>query len=162
MWAQEAIDTASDEYIQNGKVRKLPVPDDPDPEPINAFVSPVIDGLSDPVPRNTASAVVIPDLSIKSELDGLGANAGFGTKFPTNPGRGDLYLRVDYLPSKLHKWNGVKWIEVDKNTTDLYAYDEEYIKHLVEKLQAGEYDEDLLTTSEQEQISRYLNGQSTS
>lgn len=83
-------------------------------------------------------------------------NASFGTKFPTNPNKGDLYLRVDYLPSKLYKWNDVKWIEIDKAITDSYTYDEAYIKFLITKLAAGDYDTEDLSVSEQEQVTEYL------
>ena len=34
---------------------------------------------------------------------------------------------------------------------------QEYIKHLVEKIDSGEYDVELLTPAEEEQIQRYLN-----
>lgn len=100
--------------------------------------------------------VTAPDLSINAELSGNSVNAGFGTAFPKTPVKGDLYLRVDYLPSKLYKWNDIKWIEVDK-TTDIYSYYEEYIKHLMTKLASGEYDPEQLTLAEQEQIQRYIN-----
>lgn len=102
-----------------------------------------------------AQQVTTPDLSINAELDGNSVNAGFGTAFPKTPIKGDLYLRVDYLPSKLYKWNDAKWIEVDK-TTDIYSYDEEYIKHLMTKLATGEYDPEQLTLAEQEQIQQYI------
>ena len=101
--------------------------------------------------------VTAPDLSINAELTGNSVNAGFGTAFPKTPVKGDLYLRVDYLPSKLYKWNDIKWIEVDKTTTDIYSYDEEYIKHLIAKLASGEYDPEQLSLAEQEQIQRYVN-----
>lgn len=100
--------------------------------------------------------VTAPDLSINAELDGNSVSAGFGTAFPKTPVKGDLYLRVDYLPSKLYKWNDAKWIEVDKTTTDVYSYDTEYIKHLTNKIASGEYDVDLLTITEQEQIQQYI------
>jgi hypothetical protein len=103
-----------------------------------------------------AQQVTAPDLSINAELTGNSVNAGFGTAFPKTPTKGDLYLRVDYLPSKLYKWNDIKWIEVDK-TTDIYSYDEEYIKHLIAKLASGEYDPEQLSLAEQEQIQRYVN-----
>ena len=103
-----------------------------------------------------AQQVTAPDLSINAELSGNSVNAGFGTTFPKTPVKGDLYLRVDYLPSKLYKWNDAKWIEVDKTTTDVYSYDVEYIKHLTSKLASGEYDVDLLTPAEQEQIQKYI------
>jgi hypothetical protein len=64
---------------------------------------------------------------------------------------------VDYLPNKLFKFNGIKWIEVDKSKTDSYTYDEQYILFLIEKLKTGEYDIDQLSASEQELVADKLN-----
>jgi len=112
-----------------------------------------------PVPKRVAGQeqIVIPDLSIHAEEE-TPPNAGFGTKFPDMPGKGDMFLRVDMLPSKLFKWNEKKWIEVDKISADSYAYDIEYIKHLAERVAKGEYDTELLTPTESEQIERLRNG----
>jgi hypothetical protein len=83
-------------------------------------------------------------------------NTGFGTTFPPNPGRGDTFVRVDHLPSRVYKYNGNDWIEVDKNHTDSYTYDEAYIDHLIERIGSGEYDTDLLTNAEREQVAERL------
>jgi len=103
--------------------------------------------------------IIIPDFSIGAE-SASPVNAGFGTSFPANPVKGDMFLRVDMLPSRLYKWNEKKWIEVDKTKTDSFAYDRAYIQHLIEKIDSGEYDVELLTDSESEQIKEYLNEQS--
>ena len=126
-----------------------------DPDPIRP-VPPPADDLEPLLPGYNTQQIVIPDFSI-TDQDNTAANAGFGVEFPTKPKRGDLFLRVDFLPSRLYKWNDKKWIEVDKDKTDHYAYDQLYIKHLIEKIDSGEYDVDLLTESEQDQIQRYLN-----
>jgi len=83
------------------------------------------------------------------------AKASFGTEFPPKPDKGDMFLRTDYLPSRQFKYNGSKWIEVEKNT-DVLAYDEQYIKHLVDRIARGEYEVDDLNETEQEQIKEYL------
>ena len=110
-----------------------------------------------PVPQS-----IIPNLAL-TELDAdnaptstVSSQAGFGTKFPTNPQKGDMFLRVDMLPNKLYKWNGQKWIEVAKSTTDRYAYEEEYIKYITEKVITGEYDIEDLSKAEQEEVLKRL------
>ena len=81
-----------------------------------------------------------------------GTMRGFGTQWPDFPVKGDTFLRVDSLPSTLYKYNGKTWIEIDKNLSDQYSYDTAYIDHLISKIDSGEYDPDLLTEAEVEQI----------
>lgn len=85
--------------------------------------------------------------------------AHFGTAFPDIPEKGELYLRVDYLPSRLFKYNGSKWIEVDKALTDSYVYNEEYVKYLIEEIGAGKIDIDDLSASERDQVVEHLNNE---
>jgi hypothetical protein len=98
---------------------------------------------------------LVLDLRATADVDPNGS-ASFGTEFPARPTKGDMFLRVDYLPSKLYKFNGVKWIESDKDLTDQFAYEESYIQHLVQKLNSGEYDADDLNDVERERIKEYL------
>ena len=138
------------------------------PEPVAtvpvAKIEPVIEHYdhphADPVPILSRPApIAIPSFAAQADDEtATPVNAGFGTEFPNNPERGDMFLRVDYLPSRLYKWNEKKWIEVDKTKTDSFAYNDAYIKHLIEKIASGEYDIDMISTAEQEQIQRYLNG----
>ena len=81
-----------------------------------------------------------------------GEMRGFGSQWPDNPNKGDMFLRVDRLPSALYKYNGKSWIEIDKELSDQYSYDTAYIDHLIDKIDSGEYDPDLLTDAEVEQI----------
>jgi hypothetical protein len=99
----------------------------------------------------------VPDLSATADNvpDGTQANADFGTTFPTNATKGDMHVRVDFLPPRLFKFNGVKWMEVDKSMTDSH-YSDEYIKHLIDKINSGEYAVEDLSESEQDQIREYL------
>jgi len=89
----------------------------------------------------------------------MGEVKGFGTNFPLNPKKGDMFLRVDQLPSVLYKFNGNLWVEVDKALTDTYAYDNAYIDHLINKISSGEYDPELLSDAERDNIERRLNNQ---
>ena len=83
-----------------------------------------------------------------------GTMRGFGSQWPDSPVKGDMFLRVDRLPSALYKYNGKNWIEIDKNLSDQYSYDTAYIDHLIAKIDSGEYDPDLLTEAELEQIAQ--------
>jgi len=96
---------------------------------------------------------LVPDIDLGNETQ-----SGFGIAFPTAPNKGDSYLRVDRLPSVLYKFNGLGWIEVDKALSDRYAHDEAYIDYLISKIDTGEYDPDLLSDAEREQIEQRLTG----
>jgi hypothetical protein len=96
---------------------------------------------------------LVPDIDQGNETQ-----SGFGIVFPVAPNKGDSFLRVDRLPSLLYKFNGSSWIEVDKVLNDRYAYDEAYIDHLISKIDTGEYDPELLSDAERDQIERRLTG----
>jgi hypothetical protein len=81
---------------------------------------------------------------------------GFGSSFPTDAKKGDMFLRVDRLPSGLYKFNGNMWIEVDKALSDNHAWDDAYIEHLITKIGSGEYDPDLLSDAERDRIEAKL------
>jgi hypothetical protein len=83
-------------------------------------------------------------------------NSGFGTEFPKHAERGDTFVRVDRLPSVVYKYNGNDWMEVDKTLTDSYTYDIAYIDHLIERIASGEYDAELLSETEREQVAQRL------
>ena len=93
----------------------------------------------------------------KSEetLEGFAHNT-FGTELPSAPIKGDTFVLTTSQPSTLYKFNGDKWIEINKETSDSYSYNEEYIQHLIEKLGSGEYDPELLNDTERNAIEEQL------
>ena len=97
-------------------------------------------------------------LGLEADNDPIsGELKGFGIEFPKVAIKGDMFLRVDNLPSVLYKFNGNNWIKVNKNLSDSYVYDDAYINHLIEKIESGEYDPDLLSDIERERILNKLN-----
>ena len=90
-----------------------------------------------------------------------GQMLGFGTGFPAGAGKGDMFLRVDQLPSVLYKFNGSLWMEVDKALSDTHAWDEAYIDYLIAKIGSGEYDPDLLSDAERDSIEARLRNPSS-
>ena len=91
----------------------------------------------------------------------VGEVRGFGISFPKAVNKGDMFLRVDNLPSQLYKFNGTQWILTNKDLSDGYVYDDAYIDHLIEKISTGEYDPDLLSDVEKERIADKLRNNSS-
>ena len=97
-----------------------------------------------------------PDL-FAIRADSIMPHSSFGTQFPKMAKKKDIFVRVDTLPNRVFRFDGNKWIEINKNLTATYLYDQEYIKYLVEKIDSGEYDAELLSDQERNQIEEYLN-----
>lgn len=83
----------------------------------------------------------------------------FGIQFPRIANKGDMFVRVDTLPNRVYKFDGRRWFEINKDTVDTYL-DEEYIKFLIDKIDNGEYDIEVLSEKEKDQIESYLNSKS--
>ena len=97
-----------------------------------------------------------PDMLKLVADSGRATKTSFGTSFPAVASKGDIFVRVDALPNKVYKFDGVRWIVVNKTQSTSYLYDQEYIKYLVEKIESGEYDIELLSDTEKQQIEEYL------
>jgi len=96
-----------------------------------------------------------PDLFLQVD-SGNPSSTNFGTSFPNFAKKGDIFVRVDTLPNRVYKFSGSKWIEINKEQTDSYLYDEEYVKYLINQIELGNYDIDLLAENERLQIEDYL------
>jgi hypothetical protein len=83
-------------------------------------------------------------------------SSGFGPKFPDSADKGDVFTRVDVLPNKVYKYDGKNWIEIAKTSSNTYLYNSKYIEYLIEMLEKGEYDPELLSDNERTQIEDYI------
>jgi hypothetical protein len=45
----------------------------------------------------------------------IDAQFGFGIQFPRNPTINDNYLRTDYFPNRLFRWDGLRWVKQEDN-----------------------------------------------
>jgi hypothetical protein len=100
-----------------------------------------------------------PDIFMLTADSQRTISTNFGIKFPEIANKGDVFVRVDSLPNRVYKYDGRKWIEVQKDQSDTYLHNQKYIKYLVEKIEKGEYDLDLLSETEKEQIELFLKNQ---
>jgi hypothetical protein len=109
-----------------------------------------------------------PGKTLKNERDRLArgeitelpwarkTNTAFGSQFPSNPLKGDTYIRTDIVPNRIYKYSGNDWMLLDKSVTDNYTYDIAYIDHVIAKIASGEYDQDLLDDNQRDQVAERL------
>lgn len=135
----------------------------PEPAPESAPVEEVskFKKIPETAQRHKAEMPTVPEALNVQRLKADNAEhrevkTGFGLQFPQGAVKGDLFLRVDYYPNRLFKYNGDKWIEVDKSINNSYTYDEQYIQYLIEKLESGEYEIDQLSAAEQDLVAEKL------
>ncbi len=104
----------------------------------------------------TVDSSVLDQLSIKADtFDPFSTKgtASFGTAWPARPAKGDLFLKVDSKPNKLYKWNGKKWIEIDRQRiNDTLVYDESYIDYVIDQVRRGLRDYEELSETEKSQV----------
>lgn len=51
-----------------------------------------------------------------------GFPSGAGIAFPQNPTVGEYFLRIDYLPQLLYRWNGTIWVRISDNVRTETAF----------------------------------------
>jgi|LakMenEpi03Aug12_release.lakeMendotaPanAssembly.Ray.scaffolds.fasta_scaffold39143_11 hypothetical protein len=174
MWAQRVIDEqpkeeakyeADDGALTDDQIQQVKESvDNTSPPPVDDFNTPVRRGADYAVRYKgkvynlDAFNKLYPSMAIQADNETLdnASQCGFGERFPDTPMKGDMFIRTDYLPDRLFKWNGSKWIEVDKNSTDSYTYNQAYIQHLISKLEAGEYEIEDLSDAEQAQVEQQI------
>jgi hypothetical protein len=143
------------EWIQTGPDFKVPKIELPDQITANTIPYQELDGgyvMFDG--KHMHKDVLLgmrPDIVLGKET-----KTSFGTTFPVIASKGDTFVRVDSLPNKVYKFDGTRWIVINKEQSTSYLYDQEYIKYLVQKIESGEYDIELLSESERQQIEEYL------
>ena len=97
-----------------------------------------------------------PELFKLTADSGRSVNTNFGTSFPALAEKGDTFVRVDVLPNRVYKFDGKRWIEINKQVSDTYLHDAEYIKYLIQMIDRGEYDLELLSDKEKQEIQDHL------
>lgn len=75
---------------------------------------------SDSIAVTADTGILSPDSTIPGWLVGDGqAPNGLpvtsGISFPPNPAVGDYALRTDYLPNRLFRWDGRRWVKIEDN-----------------------------------------------
>lgn len=96
-----------------------------------------------------------PDLIISSEHKNIPVIT-FDTKFPFEAVLGEYFVKVDRCPHSVYKFNGKRWLPVNKTQNATYLQNKNYLRYLIKKLEKDEYDANVLTPGEQTEIKNYL------
>lgn len=177
------LDKKSEDEIDNSIEKKLSIvhklhdsPTDKNTEPTVDSTEIITEGVTKEFPyEDLADGWVKYDRKvmqksilqrIKPELfaepDVINTNkTDFGTSFPKISNRGDIFVRVDSLPNRVFKFDGSKWIEVNKDLSGAYLDNSEYVQFLINKIYTGEYDLETLTIDERNQIEFFLKNQTS-
>lgn len=97
-----------------------------------------------------------PDVTKLIADNARASHSSFGTEFPKIATRGDTFVRVDVLPNRVYKFDGTRWIIVNKELSTSYTADEAYLKYVLNKIEQGEYDVEMLSDGERQQLEEYL------
>jgi len=69
--------------------------------------------VADTSAQTLTSAVKVEGYLTGDALPPNGATVAAGIAFPSVPGQGDYYLRLDYIPNRLFRYDGRRWIKVE-------------------------------------------------
>jgi len=92
--------------------------------------------------------------------DGIPANGeefGFGSSFPLSQAKGDFFLRTDFMPNRLFRYDGTRWVKQEDNvrmtmtnTNDRQTYKTSHINNTTSTTIGGE------TIKERQSLSQAL------
>lgn len=101
--------------------------------------------------RDDALYQTNPDLNFN-----IVSNVRFGNKYLSNAQEGELFIRIDMLPTQVFRFNGVNWDAIDKSLIGPSAYSDDYINALINLIASNEYNPELLNKAEKKHIERIL------
>jgi cell division protein FtsB len=159
-WSKHVYLTRPFAQLKNGRPLAAPVQQTESSEPIiDAQENTVVDQQTDP----EIAEEINDKLWDHDDFQGItaGNRVSFGTQFPNQPEKNEIFLRVDYLPSRLFKFNGKKWVTVNKEMSEKWLYDDKYIDQLIEQLSLENISLDDLTALEQDRIAKRLKSKIT-
>jgi hypothetical protein len=76
------------------------------------YTAPVTDGYPGD-PLNSTPTAKVQGYLTGDALPPNSTSVAAGISFPSSPSEGDFYLRLDYLPNRLFRFSGSRWIKVE-------------------------------------------------
>jgi len=98
-------------YTENVNAHGYPV----DPGAIDAsdLTPDASSNVADASAQTLTNAVKVEGYLTGDALPPNGATVAAGIAFPTGAGVGDYYLRLDYIPNRLFRYDGRRWVKVE-------------------------------------------------
>jgi len=78
------------------------------------YTAPVTDGYPGD-PLNSTPTAKVKGYLTGDALPPNGTNVAAGISFPNSAAEGDFFLRLDYLPNRLFRFDGSRWLKVEDN-----------------------------------------------
>jgi len=78
------------------------------------YTAPVTNGYPGD-PLNSTPTAKVQGYLTSDALPPNGANVAAGISFPSSASIGDFFLRLDYLPNRLFRFDGSRWLKVEDN-----------------------------------------------
>jgi hypothetical protein len=118
--AQAEIDVPKSGY-DTSKIYIKPVAPDGQPGDPSGITADNISTDSSQIVQTSDESVLSPSDKVHGYLtgDGIAPNgltANAGIMFPNNPMNGDYFLRLDYLPNRLFRFDGARWVKIEDVT----------------------------------------------
>jgi len=98
-------------YTENVNAHGLPV--DPGALDASDMAPDASSNVADASAQTLTSAVKIEGYLTGDALPPNGATVAAGIAFPAAPGQGDYHLRLDYIPNRLFRYDGRRWVKVE-------------------------------------------------
>jgi hypothetical protein len=76
-------------------------------------IDPITGGPADPSNSSATSPVKVTGYLTSDGLPPNGAPVSAGLSFPPAPTQGQFYLRLDYTPNRLFRYDGRRWVKVE-------------------------------------------------
>jgi hypothetical protein len=81
----------------------------------NISVDTMVNDGAEPVREGYTGYLLGDGIAPNGPLSGSDAQFGFGIQFPLGPVTGDMFLRTDFLPNRLFRFDGRRWVKQEDN-----------------------------------------------
>ena len=113
----------------------------------------VVKMMKDALEKQVAKTKSLEGKLQEANKPAITSNSSFGTEFPPNPRKFDMFIRIDYNPKKVFRFDGLNWVEVIDANQNL---DLDSIEELIMRIGKGSVKLENLTWKQKRFINKLL------